>query len=177
MLRLAGVAAAMAMLFTAPALAADPALSLAANQAYLSANAIKKGVITEPSGLQHRAIHNGYGKRPAATDKVTVFYKGALINGKVFDATEEAAGPVTFKVNNLIAGWTQALELMREGDEWELVIPATLAYGSRGAGGGAVPPDQTLVFDLTLVSVLPPDPNAPPDGSDSSSAGGGDSHY
>ncbi len=172
MIRFVSAAAAACMLASGAAYAADPALSSAANQAYLAQNALKKGVVTEPSGLQHRSIHTGFGARPAATSKVEVFYKGTLINGKVFDATEEAAGPVTFKTNNLISGWTQALELMREGDEWELVIPANLAYGTRGAGNGAIPPDQTLVFDLTLVKVLPPDPH-----DDDKDSDGGDSQH
>jgi FKBP-type peptidyl-prolyl cis-trans isomerase len=175
MIRLAGMTAAIALLLTVSANAADPSLSAAANQAYLAQNALKKGVVTEPSGLQHRSTHIGFGARPSATSKVEVLYKGMLINGKVFDQTEEAAGPVTFKTNNLISGWTQALELMREGDEWELVIPANLAYGARGAGNGAIPPDQTLVFDLTLVKVLPPDPHD--NDKDDGSGGGDDSQH
>ncbi|HEX4534487.1 MAG TPA: FKBP-type peptidyl-prolyl cis-trans isomerase, partial [Rhizomicrobium sp.] len=109
-----------------------------------------------PSGLQYRIVQSGYGKQPKATDTVMVYYKGMLINGKVFDATEPGL-PATFPVNHLIPGWTEALQLMREGDHWELTIPASLAYGARGAGG-AVPPNQTLVFDMTLVSVKPPPP-------------------
>jgi len=148
------LAAALAALFIAPAQGLDSALSQQANAAFLAANAKKPGVIIEPSGLQHRAIHNGYGKRPAATDLVTVNYRGTLINGTVFDATEPSL-PAQFTVNKLIPGWTEALQLMREGDEWELVIPANLAYGTHGAGG-VIPPNQTLVFDLTLISVSPP---------------------
>ena len=135
--------------------AADSSLSPEANAAFLAANAKKPGVVVEPSGLQHRAIHTGFGKRPKGTDLVTVNYKGSLINGKVFDATEPGL-PAQFTVNKLIPGWTEALELMREGDEWELVIPANLAYGAHGAGGGAIPPNQALVFDLQLISVTSP---------------------
>lgn len=135
--------------------AADASLSADANAGYLTANAKKPGVMVEPSGLQHRAIHTGFGKRPNATDQVTVNYKGTLITGKVFDATEPGL-PAEFTVNKLIPGWTEALQLMREGDEWELVIPAGLAYGARGAGDGAIPPNQVLVFDLTLISVTEP---------------------
>jgi FKBP-type peptidyl-prolyl cis-trans isomerase FklB len=134
--------------------AADSSLSAEANAAFLAANAKKPGVVVEPSGLQHRAIHTGFGKRPRGTDLVTVNYRGSLINGKVFDATEPGL-PAQFTVNKLIPGWTEALELMREGDEWELVIPANLAYGPHGAGG-VIPPNQTLVFDLQLISVSPP---------------------
>jgi FKBP-type peptidyl-prolyl cis-trans isomerase len=161
MTRLAILAAALATLFVGPSMAVDSSLSPQANAAFLAANAKKPGVIVESNGLQHRAIHSGYGKRPAATDLVTVNYKGTLINGKVFDATEPGL-PAQFTVNKLIPGWTEALQLMREGDEWELVIPASLAYGARGAGG-AIPPDQTLVFDLTLISVSPP-PKEPDQG-------------
>jgi len=134
--------------------AADSALSVQANTAFLAANLKKPGVTATPSGLQYRVIHTGYGKRPHATDLVTVNYKGTLINGTVFDATEPGL-PAQFTVNKLIPGWTEALQLMREGDEWEIVIPSNLAYGARGAGG-TIPPDQTLVFDLTLISVRTP---------------------
>src|SRR5256885_5054853 len=154
MMRMAILAAGLAALVVAPAQAADNSLSPQANAAFLAANAKTAGVIVEPSGLQHRAIHNGYGKRPNAADLVTVNYRGTLINGKVFDATEPGL-PAQFTVNKLIPGWTEALQLMREGDQWELVIPANLAYGARGAGG-IIPPNQTLVFDLTLISVSPP---------------------
>jgi FKBP-type peptidyl-prolyl cis-trans isomerase FklB len=136
--------------------AADSSLSEQANAAFLAANSKKPGVVTEPSGLQHRVIHSGYGKRPKATDLVTVNYKGTLINGNVFDATEPGM-PAQFTVNKLIPGWTEALQLMREGDEWEIVMPSNIAYGARGAGG-VIPPNQTLVFDLTLISVAEPPP-------------------
>ncbi|MBV8799506.1 MAG: FKBP-type peptidyl-prolyl cis-trans isomerase [Alphaproteobacteria bacterium] len=158
MKRLGVLAGGLAML-ALPAHALDSALSPQANAAFLSANAKKPGVVVEASGLQHRPIHSGYGKRPHAADLVTVNYKGTLINGTVFDATEPGL-PAQFTVNKLIPGWTEALQLMREGDEWELVIPASLAYGARGAGD-SIPPNQTLVFDLTLISVSPPPPPPP----------------
>jgi FKBP-type peptidyl-prolyl cis-trans isomerase len=148
------LAAAAAMVVSGHALALDASLSPQANAAFLATNAKKPGVVVEPSGLQHRAIHTGFGKRPKATDLVTVNYRGSLLNGKVFDATEPGL-PAQFTVNKLIPGWTEALQLMREGDEWQLVIPSSLAYGGRGAGD-AIPPNQTLVFDLTLISVSPP---------------------
>ncbi len=146
-----------------PPRAADPALSPEANAAYLAANSHKPGVVVRPSGLQYSILKNGFGKRPLATDQVTVTYTGTLINGKVFDATEEMT-PATFIVNKLIPGWTEALSLMREGDKWHLVIPANLGYGARGAGDGVIPPNQTLVFDMQLITVSPP-PKGPP-GSD-----------
>ena len=147
------VVAVLACFAVVPAFAADNSLSQQANKAFLAANATKPGVVTRPSGLQYRIIRNGFGKRPGALDSVDAYYKGSLINGTVFDQTEPGL-PANFVVNKLIPGWTEALEIMKEGDHWELVIPAALAYGSRGAGG-VIPPDQTLVFDLELVKVTP----------------------
>lgn len=146
----------LACLVLSPALAADNSLSLEANQAFLAANGSKPGVVTRPSGLQYRIIHNGFGKSPGATDSVDAYYTGSLINGTVFDKTEPGM-PANFVVNKLIPGWTEALEIMREGDHWQLVIPASLGYGTRGAGG-VIPPNQTLVFDLELVKVIPAPP-------------------
>ena len=134
--------------------AADPALSAEANAAYLAANAHKPGVIIRPSGLQYSLLKNGFGKRPLPTDTVTVNYTGMLINNKVFDGTEPQT-PAQFTVNKLIPGWTEALSLMREGDQWHLVIPSDLAYGARGAGDGLIPPNQVLVFDMELLSTVP----------------------
>lgn len=150
---------------TAPAHAADPALSLDANAAFLRANAEKPGVVVRPSGLQYSIIKSGFGGRAAPTDEVKVQYTGMLINGKVFDGTEPMT-PATFTVNKLIPGWTEALGLMRVGDKWHLVIPANMAYGARGAGDGLIPPNQVLVFDMELLEANrpkkgPPDPNDP----------------
>jgi len=139
------------------ALAQSGDLSIAANQAFLANNARQPGVITRPSGLQYKIIKSGYGKRPGPRDSVNCYYKGQLINGKIFDATEPGF-PANFVVNQLIPGWTEALELMREGDRWELVVPSNLAYGERGAGDGNIPPNQTLVFDLEVLSVTPAAP-------------------
>ena len=143
----------LAFLALSSASAADNSLSLQANEAFLAANANKPGVVTRPSGLQYRIIHNGFGKSPKAPDSVDVYYTGSLINGIVFDKTEPGM-PANLKVNAVIPGWTEALEIMREGDHWQLVIPANLAYGTRGAGG-VIPPNQTLIFDLELVKVVP----------------------
>ena len=165
MFRVAFLAAAALALFTVSASAADASLSLDANAAYLKNFASQKGVVTEPSGMMYRIIKSGFGMRPAATDTVTCYYKGQLINGSTFDATEPGF-PAQFQVNKLIPGWTEALQLMRAGDHWQLVIPANLAYGPRGAGA-AVPPNQTLVFDLELVSTTP----APPDQDDKDKSG------
>jgi len=147
------VAAVLLAVMTAAAQAADPSLSPQANAAFIAAYAKKPGVVVRPSGLEYRILENGFGARPTSTDIVKVYYKGSLINGKVFDATEPGF-PAEFPVNGVISGWTEALELMREGDHWELVIPTALAYGNRGAGN-AVPPNQTLVFDVQLVKTSP----------------------
>lgn len=164
MVRLGALIAALATLVAFSASAADPALSEAANANFLAANAKKPGVVTTASGLQYKIIQNGYGQRPSGFNKVQVYYKGALINGTVFDSTEPGL-PATFTVNELIPGWTEALELMREGDQWQLVIPASLAYGSRGAGS-VIPPNQVLVFELQLLKVMPPDKSQEKDDSD-----------
>ncbi len=149
--------------FASAAQAANSALSAEANTAYLQANAKKKGVVVLPSGLQYNILHNGFGKRPGITDLVTVYYTGWLINGTMFDGTE-ASLPAQFKVTDVIPGWTQALLLMREGDVWHLVIPPHLGYGARGAGQGAIPPNQTLVFEVTLVATTTPkEPDKKPD--------------
>jgi FKBP-type peptidyl-prolyl cis-trans isomerase len=137
-----------------PALAVDDALSIQANEAYLKANAAKPGVIVRPSGLQYKILRNGYGEHPNSTDTVTVYYTGKLINGTIFDGTSPGL-PATFTVNKVIPGWAEALQLMRVGDHWILTIPAHLAYGVRGAGNGVVPPSQTLVFDVRLLSTKP----------------------
>ncbi len=155
MTRFGAVAAAVLALFVvSTALAQDASTSPQANQAYLAANAGKPGVQIRPSGLQYRILRNGYGKSPGALDSVDVYYTGTLINGKVFDKTEPGL-PANFVVNKLIPGMTEALEIMREGDHWQLVIPASLGYGTRGMGG-VIPPNQTLVFDMELVKVVPP---------------------
>lgn len=157
MSRLGALLVAAFTLFAVTAHAADSALSAQANATYLADNKSKPGVVERPSGLQYKILQNGYGKRPGPTDLVTVYYTGTMINGTVFDATEQGL-PATFPANALIPGWTEALQLMREGDHWQLVIPSNLAYGARGQGG-TIPPNQTLVFDLELVKVAPPPKN------------------
>ena len=117
---------------------------------YLAENAKKEGVKTLPSGLQYKVIKSGKGKMPKPTDTVEANYTGKLINGKQFDSSE--GKPVEFPVNGVIAGWTEALQLMHEGDKWELYIPAKLAYGERGAGAD-IGPNETLVFEVELVKV------------------------
>lgn len=145
--------AAAAFLFSlaTPAFAGD--ISPQANQEYLAANAKKPGVIVRPSGLQYRVIKSGSGKTPGANDIVTVAYKGALVDGYVFDQTKPGQTH-DLPVAKLIPGWQEALSLMKEGDEWELAIPAALGYGAQGAG--TVPSNQTLIFDMQLIAIKSP---------------------
>jgi FKBP-type peptidyl-prolyl cis-trans isomerase FklB len=159
MKRLAAVFALMLAGWTVPALmakawAVDDALSIEANQKYLDENKKKKGVIVRPSGLQFRIIQNGYGKRPQSTDTVKVYYTGTMINHIVFDGTSPGL-PASFKLNSVIPGWIEALQLMREGDRWLLTIPPNLGYGVRGSPGGEIPPNQVLVFDIRLLETTP----------------------
>lgn len=155
--------AALVLAAALPALAADDALSPAANQAFLAANAKKPGVHVTSNGLQFKILQNGFGRRPTPTDTVKVYYTGTLINGKIFDGTSPGL-PATFKLNGgLIQGWVQAMLSMREGDHWQVVIPANLAYGSRGGPDGSIPPDQTLIFDLQLVATKPAPKTSDPD--------------
>jgi FKBP-type peptidyl-prolyl cis-trans isomerase len=137
-----------------PALAADDALSAAANHAFLAANGHKPGVKTRPSGLQYRILRNGFGVHPTAADTVQISYSAHLINSKLVD-TASADLPAVMIVNNVLRGLNEALQLMQPGDHWELVIPSDLAFGSKGLPDGGVPPNQSLVFDLTLISVMP----------------------
>jgi len=123
-----------------------------AGEAFLAENKNKEGVKTLPSGLQYQVLQEGSGKSPAKTDKVTTHYHGTLIDGTVFDSSYERGQPATFPVNGVIAGWTEALQLMKEGAKWRLFIPSNLAYGSQGAGD-AIGPNSTLIFDVELISV------------------------
>jgi FKBP-type peptidyl-prolyl cis-trans isomerase len=131
-------------------------LSAEANAAYLADNAKQSGVVSVP-GIQYQVVKSGNGTQPGRHDCVTVNYKGALIDGKVFDQTKPGQ-PATFPAGALIPGWVEALQMMHAGDKWKLVIPAGLAYGKTGAGRGLIPPNQTLVFEIELLKVTPPTP-------------------
>jgi FKBP-type peptidyl-prolyl cis-trans isomerase len=122
-------------------------------EVYLAANKTKPGVVALPSGLQYKVLKAGTGEKPAATDKVVCNYRGTLINGTEFDASEKHGGPATFPVNGVIKGWTEALQLMPVGSKWQLFIPSDLAYGERGTPDGSIPPNSTLVFEVELVSI------------------------
>jgi FKBP-type peptidyl-prolyl cis-trans isomerase FklB len=125
------------------------------NLDFLITNAQKEGVITTPSGLQYRIIEPGTGRTPKATDTVTVNYRGTLIDGREFDSSYRRGQPATFRVDGVIAGWTEALQLMKEGAKWQLFIPQTLAYGEKGPLR-----DKTLIFDVELLSVGKSEPAA-----------------
>ncbi len=126
--------------------------NLKAGQAFLAENAKKDGVKVLPSGLQYKILKSGSGKTPAATDTVKTHYHGTLIDGTVFDSSVERGEPVSFPVTGVIPGWTEALQLMKEGDKWQLFVPANLAYGERGAGG-SIGPNSALIFEVELIAV------------------------
>jgi FKBP-type peptidyl-prolyl cis-trans isomerase FklB len=117
---------------------------------FLAANAKKPGIVSLPSGLQYKIIREGTGKSPGPRDSVTVHYRGTLINGQEFDSSYRDNEPATFRVDGVIKGWTEALQLMKEGAQWQLFIPEDLAYGERGALA-----DRSLIFDVELISVQP----------------------
>lgn len=121
------------------------------DKSYLVTNAKAQGVQTTPSGLQYKVLKKGDGPSPTKADDVTVHYRGKLVNGEVFD--ESYGGePATFGVGQVIPGWTEALQLMKVGDKFEVVIPSELGYGARGAGD-VIPPNSTLIFEVELLGV------------------------
>lgn len=128
--------------------------NMAAGKAFLDENAKKEGVKVTESGLQYKEITPGTGNKPTATDKVKVHYSGTLIDGTVFDSSIERGEPVVFGVNQVIPGWSEAIQLMNEGAKYQVFIPSDLAYGPRGAGQ-AIGPNATLIFDIELIKVNP----------------------
>lgn len=123
-----------------------------ASAKFLADNAKKPGITTTASGLQYQVLKQGNGKRPTATDKVTVHYEGKLIDGTVFDSSIDRGEPVTFPLNQVIAGWTEGLQLMQEGGKNRFFIPAKLGYGETGAGE-TIGPNSALIFDVELLKV------------------------
>ena len=124
----------------------------AEGEKFLAENGKKEGIVTLPSGLQYEVIREGNGKKPKATDQVRCHYEGTLINGQVFDSSYQRGQTATFGLNQVIAGWTEGLQLMQEGAKYRFFIPYHLAYGERGAGQ-SIPPFATLIFDVELVKV------------------------
>ena len=137
----------------------DPKLKAAAEKnlqegkAFLAKNAKVKGVKTTASGLQYQVLKAGKGPSPKATDRVTTHYHGTLIDGTVFDSSVDRKQPATFGVNRVIAGWTEALQLMKVGSKWKLFIPSDLAYGLTPRPGGPIGPNAVLVFEVELLSI------------------------
>lgn len=126
--------------------------NLSESKAFLEKNMKKEGVKTLPSGLQYKVMIDGTGKTPKTTDTVTVQYRGTLIDGSEFDSSYKRGQPTTLQVKGVIPGWTEALQLMKEGSKWQLFIPPELAYGDRAAGP-QIPPNSTLIFEVELLAI------------------------
>lgn len=125
----------------------------AEGEKYLAENSAKEGVVTLASGLQYKVLKEGTGKKPKATDKVKCHYEGFLIDGTLFDSSIQRGEPAVFPLNQVIAGWTEGLQLMSEGAKYRFFIPYNLAYGETGAGN-SIPPYSALVFDVELIEVV-----------------------
>lgn len=125
----------------------------AEGEKYLAENAKKEGVVTLPSGLQYMVLKEGNGKKPKATDQVKCHYEGFLIDGTVFDSSIQRGEPAVFPLNQVIAGWTEGLQLMQEDAKYRFFIPYILGYGEGGAGA-SIPPYAALIFDVELLEVL-----------------------
>jgi hypothetical protein len=127
---------------------ADPAQR---SEEFLKENAKKEGVKTLPDGLQYKVLKEGAGKTPSGSDVVSVHYRGTLVDGTEFDSSYKRGQPIEFPVNGVIKGWTEALQLMKEGSKWMLFIPSKLAYGERGVG--PIGPNEALIFEVELLKV------------------------
>lgn len=127
--------------------------NLRIGNAFLEENAKRDGIKVTASGLQYEVLKEGKGHSPKAEDRVEVHYTGKLIDGTVFDSSVERGVPATFGVTQVIPGWVEALQLMKEGDQWRVYIPANLAYGPNGAGG-VIGPNMALIFDVELLRVI-----------------------
>ena len=134
----------------APA-APPPASPLERGLAFLAENGKRATVTTTASGLQYEVLASGTGAKPGPTDTVTTHYHGTFIDGRVFDSSVDRGAPAEFRVDGVIAGWTEALQLMAVGDKWKLYVPSQLAYGERGSG--AIGPNETLIFEVELLGV------------------------
>ncbi len=124
-----------------------------AGEAFLAENAKNSNVVTLASGLQYEILKEGEGSKPAATDRVRCHYHGTLLDGRVFDSSVERGEPAVFGVNQVIAGWVEALQMMSKGSVWKLYIPSHLAYGERGAGE-MIGPNTTLIFEVELIDIV-----------------------
>ncbi len=144
---LSTIAAALAI-----ATPADAQVGREKGEAFLTENAKKEGVKATASGLQYKVVKEGTGKQPTAANTVKVHYRGTLIDGKEFDSSYKRNEPIEFPLNGVIKGWTEGLQLMKEGSKYQLFIPSSLAYGKRGAGD-LIGPDETLIFEVELLEV------------------------
>ncbi|MCH8684760.1 FKBP-type peptidyl-prolyl cis-trans isomerase [Pedomonas mirosovicensis] len=140
--------------------------SQAASREFLEQNAKKEGVTTLPSGLQIETLREGNGPKPSAGDVVIVHYRGTLQDGTVFDSSYDRNQPAMFRIGDLIPGWNEGLQQMQQGGKYRLVVPSDLAYGPEGAGGGIIPPDAVLVFEVELLAFqsMPEGAQFPPAG-------------
>jgi len=127
--------------------------NLQEGQAYLEENKTREGVIVTESGLQYKVLREGEGKSPGETDRIKVHYKGTKLDGTVFDSSYERGQPATFQANQVIKGWTEGVQLMKEGGKYKLFIPAALAYGEGGAGD-QIGPNEVLIFEVELLEVV-----------------------
>lgn len=122
--------------------------------AFLESHAKKDGVILLPSGLQYKVLKEGSGRSPGPEDSVSVHYRGMFIDGRVFDSSYDRGQPTLFPVKGVIAGWTEAVQLMKEGSRWKIAIPSDLAYGEHGTPGGPIGPHQVLLFELEVLKIV-----------------------
>ncbi len=152
-MRIAYAIAVVAILFGVSACGETETVELDHN-GYLENNAKEDGVAVTSSGLQYKVIRSGEGRSPALNSIVKVHYEGTLVDGTKFDSSYDRNEPAQFPVNGVIAGWTEALQLMKEGDVWELTIPSELGYGARGVPGTPIEPGATLVFKVELLEVF-----------------------
>ena len=134
--------------------------NLKEGQAFLAANRTKEGVVALPDGLQYKVLKEGNGPVPKPSDTIVCQYRGTLIDGTEFDSSAKHGGAVTFPVDRIIKGWSEALQRMPVGSKWQLFVPPDLAYGDRGAGQ-IIGPNAVLVFEIELMSIQPPQSQAP----------------
>jgi FKBP-type peptidyl-prolyl cis-trans isomerase len=125
--------------------------NLSEGKLFMEENKQKEGVQTLPSGLQYKVLMEGSGKTPKATDEVTINYRGSLLDGTEINSSYKSGKPGIFRVDRVIRGWMEALQLMKEGSKWQLFVPPALGYGERGEG--RIPPNSTLIFEVELISV------------------------
>ena len=130
----------------------EAAARVGEGEKFLAENGQREGITTTESGLQYEVLTEGTGEKPTAESTVKTHYHGSLLNGQVFDSSVERGEPATFPVNRVIAGWTEALQLMPVGSKWRLYVPQNLAYGAQGAGG-AIGPYETLIFEVELIDI------------------------